>query len=150
MRDSVTVKRCLSLAGRIPRLIPACPSVPGIHVTNTLFITIQIQWKIWITVIPFLAMISPQMFAHAMTTLLSCHVQNFVKISWSEFGLEQNEISITFELWLWKWTQDHTHTGVQFISALIMAEQHCIVELCYLCFWHWLNSLRPSDAYMRR
>ena len=36
-----------------------------------------------------------------MTAQLSCHVQNFVAITLSEFGWEQNKIFIVFELW-WK------------------------------------------------
>ena len=36
-----------------------------------------------------------------ITSKLSCHVQNLVVITLFEFGLEQNEVSLEFELW-WK------------------------------------------------
>ena len=64
-----------------------------------------------------------------MTAELSSSVQNFVAIWWPGIKLQQNEISIKFELWvksLVKW--------VTAIEGLI----------------NGINSLRPSDAYMRR
>ena len=45
--------------------------------------------------------ISQQHLAHATTAQLSCHVPNIVAITLLVFGWEQNEISITFEMW-WK------------------------------------------------
>ena len=45
--------------------------------------------------------LSQQTFAHAMTAVLSCHVQNFVVIGSSKVEREQNKISVKFELW-WK------------------------------------------------
>ena len=49
-------------------------------------------------VIQLLAIRSPQMLAHATTAQLSCHVQSFVAITFSELRKEQKEISIAFEL----------------------------------------------------
>ena len=57
-----------------------------------------IPWKIWYSVIKLLAIRSLQSFAHATTAVLSWHVQNFVVISSSEFGGEQNKIFIELEL----------------------------------------------------
>ena len=42
---------------------------------------IQIQFEIRFVVIPNLLAGSLQNFAHAMTAVLSCHVQNFVVIT---------------------------------------------------------------------
>ena len=64
-----------------------------------------------------------------MTAELSSSVQNFVAIWWPGTELQQNEISIKFELWvksLVKW--------VTAIEGLI----------------NGINLLRPNDAYMRR
>ena len=44
---------------------------------------------------------SLQISAHATTAQLSCHAQNFVAITVLESRIEQNEISIEFEL-RWK------------------------------------------------
>ena len=74
---------------------------PGTHFTNNFSITIQIQWKIYSARIQLLVIISQQNLAHATTAQLSCHVPNFVAITLLVLGWEQNEISITFELW-WK------------------------------------------------
>ena len=41
---------------------------------------------------------SQQFFAHTTTAMLSCRVQNFVVIGVKEFGSEQTEISMTYEL----------------------------------------------------
>ena len=43
--------------------------------------------------VPLLAITSQQIFAHATTAQLSCHVQNFVVIAVLELRLEWNEIS---------------------------------------------------------
>ena len=42
----------------------------------------------------------PQNFAHAMTAVLSWHVQNFVAICWPEMELSQTVISIRFDFWV--------------------------------------------------
>ena len=73
----------------------------GTHFTNDFSITIQIRWKFHLALIQLLVIISRQNLAHATTAQLSCHVPNIVAITISLFGWEQNEISITFELW-WK------------------------------------------------
>ena len=59
---------------------------------------IQIRWKLCLPVIPLLAIRSQQIFAHAMTAQLLCHVQNFVAITVLESRWEWNEISI--EIWI--------------------------------------------------
>ena len=47
----------------------------GDHVTNDFPCTIQLQWKWYHAVIDFLVIESLQNFAHAMTAVLSWHVQ---------------------------------------------------------------------------
>ena len=37
------------------------------------------------------------MFAHVMTEQLSGYVQNYVAISWLDFGVEQYQVTIKFE-----------------------------------------------------
>ena len=74
---------------------------PGAHFTNDFSITIQIRSKIHLALIQLQLIISQQNLAHATTAQLSCHVPNFVAITLLVLGWEQNEISITFELW-WK------------------------------------------------
>ena len=73
----------------------------GTHFTKDNSITIQIRWKFHLALIQLLVIISRQNLAHATTAQLSCHVPNIVAITILLFGWEQNEISITFELW-WK------------------------------------------------
>ena len=69
--------------------------------TNGFLPVIQIRWKLRLAVIPLLAIRSQQIFAHATTAQLSCHVQNFVAITLFESRWERNVISIEFEL-RWK------------------------------------------------
>ena len=68
---------------------------------NDFSFVIKIRREIVFSVTPLKEIISLQNFAHAMTAQLSCHVQNFIVITWLQLGWEQNEISIGFELW-WK------------------------------------------------
>ena len=63
---------------------------------------IQIQCRFYFTVWHVLVVISQNIFAQAMTTWLSCHVQNFVMIALSELGWQEAECSIKFELQLKK------------------------------------------------
>ena len=79
----------------------ACMTHCCTHFTNDFSITIQIRWKFHLALIQLLMTISQQNLAHATTAQLSCHVPNIVAITLLVFGWEQNEISITFELW-WK------------------------------------------------
>ena len=72
---------------------------PGTHFTNDFSITIQIRRKFHLDLIQLLMIRSQQNLAHATTAQLSCHVPNLVAITSSVFGWEQNEISITFQLW---------------------------------------------------
>ena len=74
---------------------------PGARFTNDFLPAIQIRWKLRLAVIPLLAIRSQQIFAHATTAQLSCHVQNFVAIIILKSRWEWNEISIEFEL-RWK------------------------------------------------
>ena len=63
-------------------------------VSLTFFLpAIQIRWKLRLAITPLLAIRSQQIFAHAMTAQLSCHVQNFVEITVLESRWEWNEIS---------------------------------------------------------
>ena len=76
-------------------------SSSGTHFTNDFSITIQMWWKFHFALIQILIHGSLQNLAHGTTAGLSCHVPNIVAITILLFGWEQNEISITFELW-WK------------------------------------------------
>ena len=69
--------------------------------TNALSITIQIRGKNYFSVTPDIVIISLNDFAHVTTAELPCHVKNIAAIGIQDFGWEQNEISITFQLW-WK------------------------------------------------
>ena len=77
------------------------PETPGARFTNDFLPAIQIRWKLRLAVILLLAIRSQQIFAHATTAQLSCHVQNFVAITVLESRGEWNEISIEYEL-RWK------------------------------------------------
>ena len=80
---------------------PLYSTWPGARFTNGFLPAIQIRWKLRLAVIPLMAIRSQQIFAHATTAQLSCHVQNFVAITVLESRWEWNEISIEFEL-RWK------------------------------------------------
>ena len=82
-----------------PRKVSWCE--PGARFTNDFLPAIQIRWKLRLAVIPLSVIRSQQIFAHATTAQLSCHVQNFAAIAVLESRWEWNEISIEFELW-WK------------------------------------------------
>ena len=69
------------------------------RITKNVVIMNQIWWQI-ITVIWWLAVRLLQTLAQAMTAQLLCHVQNFVVITWLEFGCKKNNITIKFEFWL--------------------------------------------------
>ena len=75
--------------------------VSGTYFTNDFSITIQMWWKFHLALIQLLMIILQQHLAHATTAQLLCHVPNIVAITLLVFGWEQNEISITFEMW-WK------------------------------------------------
>ena len=75
--------------------------LPGARFTNDFLPAIQIRWKLRLALIPLLAIRSQQIFAHATTAQLSCHVQNFVAITVLESRWERNVISIEFQL-RWK------------------------------------------------
>ena len=70
-------------------------------------IVIQIGWKIGFSTL--YSVISLPNFAHATTAQLSCHVQNFIAITPSKPGWEQNKMYIEFKL-LWK---NHPWNGPQ-------------------------------------
>ena len=71
---------------------------PGARFTYDFLPAIQIRWKLRLVITPLLAIRSQQIFAHATTAQLSCHVQNFVAITVLELRWEWNENSIEFEL----------------------------------------------------
>ena len=54
----------------------------GTHFTNNFSITIQIRWKNYSALIQLLVIISQQNLAHTTTAQLSCHVPNFVAITY--------------------------------------------------------------------
>ena len=74
---------------------------PGASFTSGFLPAIQIRWKLRLAITPLLAIRSQQIFAHATTAQLSCHVKHFVAITVLESRWEWNEISIEFEL-RWK------------------------------------------------
>ena len=76
---------------------------------NDFPIIIQIRWKFHLTVIQLLVTILQQNVAHTTTVQVSCYEQNFVAIILLQFGWEQNENSITFELW-WKIVSERGHS----------------------------------------
>ena len=78
---------------------------PGACFTNLFLPAIQIRWKLRLAIIPLLAIRSQQIFAHATTALLSCHVQNLVAITVLETRWEWKEIFIKFEL---RWKNSET------------------------------------------
>ena len=62
-------------------LIHCLHVIQGVHRTNAFSCQIQIHWKIDVSVNSFPMIGSLQIFAHAMTAVLSWHVQNFVVIT---------------------------------------------------------------------
>ena len=71
---------------------------PGAHFPNGFSITVQIRWEFHLSAIWLLVTLSPQNFAHVTIAQLSCHVQNGAAIIQLQFGWEQNEMSIAFDL----------------------------------------------------
>ena len=74
---------------------------PEARFSNYSLPAVQIRWEVRLIVVPLLAIRSQQIFAHATTAQLSCHVQNFVAIKVIVSGWEWNVISTEFEL-RWK------------------------------------------------
>ena len=60
--------------------------------TNCVYMVFQIQWKLWLAVTPFQAIISLPNSAYAMTMELPCHIWNLQKMRSLAFRLKQNEI----------------------------------------------------------
>ena len=83
---------------------------PRAHFTNSCLLVFQIWWKLHLAVIPKLAMRSQQIFAHATTAQLSCHVQIFVVITLLESRSEWNEIFSELEL---RWKKNVKNSGAQ-------------------------------------
>ena len=71
--------------------------MPGAHFTNDFLLAIQTRWKLRLAVILLLAIRSQQIFAHATTAQLSCHVKKFVAITVLASRWEWNEIWIAME-----------------------------------------------------
>ena len=81
---------------------------PGAIWLTIFLLEIQIWWKLRFVVIPQLAFRSQQIFAHATTAQLWCHMQKFVAITLLEWREKQNENSIEFEL---GWGKTVSKTG---------------------------------------
>ena len=94
MNDELDISSMKDL--RFSRIVQFCGS--GAHFTDDFPITIKLRWKIFFTVIPSQAKLSLQIFAHATTAELSCHMQNMLAISSVEFAWEQHECSVTLKL----------------------------------------------------
>ena len=73
-------------------------SGPGPRFNNVFSIAIQIRWKLCFTLTSILIQWSLQNFVHGTTAVLSWHVQKFVAIGWPVTELQQDEVSIEFEL----------------------------------------------------
>ena len=91
------------------------------HFTNNFTIVIHIRWKNSFSVSPLWGMISLQNFAHATTAQLSCHVQNFIVITSTHFGWE-NEISIEKSFLKWApvltlWSQSPRPPGPRVVVS---------------------------------
>ena len=86
--------KMLSAKGRVFSLGLNELTGPGARFTNSFLPPIQIRWKLRLAITPLLAIRSQQIFAHATTAQLSCHVQNFVAITILESRWEWNEIFI--------------------------------------------------------
>ena len=56
-------------------------TVSGARFNNGFLPAIQIRWKFRLAITLLLAIRSQQIFAHATTAQLSCHVQNFAAIT---------------------------------------------------------------------
>ena len=115
----------------------------GAHFTDDFSITIQIRWKFQLAVIQLLVIISQQKqnFAHATTGQLSGHVQNFLAITSFEFGWEQNEISLTFELW-WKKYQWNGPLGYKpsAFSSQMLNNMQIWADIYSLAYKLWLSN----------
>ena len=74
------------------------PIDAGARFTNVFFCPqFKFDGNIRLAITPLLDIRSQQIFAHATTAHLSCHVQNFVAITVLESRWEWNKISIEFE-----------------------------------------------------
>ena len=69
-----------------------CPPPPGPVSLTIFFPAIQIRWKLRLAVIPLLAIRSKQIFAHARTAQLSCHIQNFAASTALETGKSETKL----------------------------------------------------------
>ena len=107
---------------------------PGACFTNDFLFAIQIWWQLCLAVIPLLAIRLQQIFVHATTAVLSCHVHNFVAIAVLELKWEWNKISIEFEKngsEMGPWP--YTHLAVRWLttkSQEISKQQAIGLELC--------------------
>ena len=68
-----------------------------------------------------------QIFAHAMTAKLQCHAHNFVAVTWSQLGWNQNEIYTKFELRLKTTTEMGPKSSN---SDIVITTQFCIQHRC--------------------
>ena len=75
-----------------------CGTQPRDPFHNDFSIAIQIRWKFRFTLISILIQWSLQNFVHGTTAVLSWHVQKIVAIWWPATELQQDEVSIEFEL----------------------------------------------------
>ena len=78
---------------------------------NYFSITLQFRCTFHFALIQVVMKLSLQNFAHGMIVMLLWHVLNFIAL-WSPIVLQQNEISIEFELW-WKYDKYPKVNGAQ-------------------------------------
>ena len=70
---------------------------------NNFSLRIKIPWKVHFVITQLLIIRTLQIFAHGMTAVLSCHVQNFVAISLLFYGLSVGTKQICHWILLVKW-----------------------------------------------
>ena len=102
---------------------------------------IQIRWKLRLAITPLLAIKSQQIFAHATTAQLPCHVQNFVVITVLELRWEWNEISIEFEL-RWKKLVKRAPVPQRLYELIIQIFEDVQVALT------WKTIIRQSHSFV--
>ena len=80
-------------------MIDYCSHLHGTHFTNAFSFTIHIQCDFhFIVILSLVYSLTLHNFAHAMTALMSWHVQNFVVLCSFRFGWEQNNFPSNFKL----------------------------------------------------
>ena len=127
---------------------PVLPWVTGAHDTYDFLLTMKIPSIFHIAIFQLLSVKSLQIFAHAMTAELSCHVQNFVMITLSKFKFSLN-MNVDGKT-LVKWAPGQIGTIVHFLhwSCLSLEDSFTIFlhspNTSYLLACQYGCARRPS------